>query len=200
MTRRIEFVAGNLPTEPTMAVERHAAKGVVLNDDLQLLLLRSRHGDYKFPGGGIEADETLQHALVRELAEECGVTGVRIGEVLMRATERRPAREEGAMLTLINDYFHAEVPDEHGRTDAGLAAVVGMDGYEIDLQLTPEWIDVETALTINRSLLTSWTDDEVTARAPWLERETGVLGEIGMWLSSKHAAPSSPAQAADHDS
>ena len=120
VTRRIEFVDGNLPTEPTRAVERQAAKGVVANDDLELLLLRSRQGDYKFRGGGIEAGETPQQALVRELAEECGVTGVRIGEVLVRATERRPAREEGARVHAGQRLPPHKVPDCTVRRTQGL--------------------------------------------------------------------------------
>jgi 8-oxo-dGTP pyrophosphatase MutT (NUDIX family) len=177
-------------------IERTAVRGVLFRGR-ELLLLASRHGDYKFPGGGTEADETPQEALVRELTEECGVTGVRIGEVLVRATERRAAREEGAVFTLVNVYFHTEMPDvsAEDQKDTGLAPPPEMDGYEIALQLAPEWIDVETALMTNRRLLTSWTDEEVAARAPWLERETGVLGEVRAWLADKHGAPSSRKQA-----
>ncbi|WP_425558410.1 NUDIX domain-containing protein [Kribbella ginsengisoli] len=36
------------------------------------MLLKSRHGDYKFPGGGVEPGESMQSALQREFLEECG--------------------------------------------------------------------------------------------------------------------------------
>lgn len=50
--------------------------GRVITRDGELLLLRSRHGDYEFPGGGVEADESAQGAVTRELREECGLLDV----------------------------------------------------------------------------------------------------------------------------
>jgi 8-oxo-dGTP diphosphatase len=53
----------------------HVAAGVILNSDKQVLLaLRPKHkhqgGLWEFPGGKVEAGESVQQALARELREE----------------------------------------------------------------------------------------------------------------------------------
>lgn len=60
--------------EPT-----HVAVAVIINTDKEVLLaLRHAHqhqGDlWEFPGGKVEADESVYDALVREIEEEIGVT------------------------------------------------------------------------------------------------------------------------------
>ena len=56
----------------------HVAVGVVLNSqDEVLIALRAKQahqgGLWEFPGGKVEADETVQQALVRELKEELDI-------------------------------------------------------------------------------------------------------------------------------
>ena len=62
------------PAEP--AIVRWGAVAVIVRDGKLLIIKRSQHvvapGMYCFPGGGIEAGETEQQALVRELQEELG--------------------------------------------------------------------------------------------------------------------------------
>lgn len=58
---------------------RTIAKVLVLNDEGQLLVLRRslndlhRPGGYDFPGGDIEADESIEDGVVREAHEEAGL-------------------------------------------------------------------------------------------------------------------------------
>ena len=56
----------------------HVAVGVILRDDAVYITQRpqDKHqgGKWEFPGGKVEATETVPEALTRELQEECGIT------------------------------------------------------------------------------------------------------------------------------
>ena len=67
---------------------RKVARVVLLDPDDRILLLHGHEpgdpaDDWWFtPGGGLEGDETREQAALRELAEETGITEVRLGPVL----------------------------------------------------------------------------------------------------------------------
>jgi 8-oxo-dGTP pyrophosphatase MutT (NUDIX family) len=68
--------------------ERNAVRAILLTADERILLMRIRlPGQSPFwiaPGGGIEAAETIDQALRRELLEELGLTHFETGPVLWR--------------------------------------------------------------------------------------------------------------------
>ncbi|MFC8715644.1 NUDIX hydrolase [Streptomyces sp. NPDC057197] len=69
---------------------RKVARVVLLDPDDRVLLLHGHEPDdesddwWFTPGGGLEGDETREQAALRELAEETGITDVRLGPVLWR--------------------------------------------------------------------------------------------------------------------
>ncbi len=54
-----------------VSVYRYASRGVIFDGD-KVLFVRGNKGYYKFPGGGIEGNETPKEALIREIKEETG--------------------------------------------------------------------------------------------------------------------------------
>ncbi len=64
---------------------------VVRRDGKYLLCLRPKHkrhgGLWEFPGGKVEKGEGFDEALRREIAEELGLSTVRVGEVLFTSQE-----------------------------------------------------------------------------------------------------------------
>ena len=149
-------------------VERTAVRGVLLRDG-DLLLLGSRHGDYKFPGGGVEPGESFDQALRRELREECGYGDVAVGAELATTREEVAAIDaEYDVFGMTSYYFECS-----GGTPLGEQQ---LEGYEAELELTPQWVTVAAALAANRAVLESGV-----GVMRWLVREIAVLD----WLSER---------------
>jgi 8-oxo-dGTP diphosphatase len=69
----------------------------------RLLLIKRGHypyaGQWAIPGGFVEMDEELEDAVVRELAEETGLTGVRLEQMRTFGTVGRDPR--GRQITIV---------------------------------------------------------------------------------------------------
>ncbi|WP_336772735.1 NUDIX hydrolase [Paenibacillus sp. MMO-58] len=61
-----------------MAMPTHilAVGGIVENDRGDVLLVKTQHDGWVFPGGQVEVGENLNDALIREIEEESGITCV----------------------------------------------------------------------------------------------------------------------------
>jgi 8-oxo-dGTP diphosphatase len=79
MSKRLSATApGKVPEKaPGVLPEVHVAVGVIIRDGRVLIARRLEHthqgGLLEFPGGKVEPGETVQQALVREIAEETGL-------------------------------------------------------------------------------------------------------------------------------
>lgn len=164
MTRQLAELVHDDDLDLTgVTAERTAVRGVLLRGS-ELLLLRSRHGDYKFPGGGIEVGETRHAALRRELGEECGLQAIEIGELFGSTVEYSRAEElEAEVFKMTSHYYLCS-------TRAETFAAQQLDDYERELQLTPVWIEVTEALRANKAV-----PPGSTGVMRWLARETQVL-------------------------
>lgn len=73
-----------------MANPLRVVAAVIRHDDRVLACRRNRDrdagGKWEFPGGKVEAGETDQEALARELEEELGLNTVSIGSLVSRST------------------------------------------------------------------------------------------------------------------
>ncbi len=87
-----------METSPSFASPRIGMTGIALRDNAVLLVLRANapaRGTWAFPGGRLEASETVEEGVRRELREECGLR-VDVGpcldvtEYVQRDTEGTP--------------------------------------------------------------------------------------------------------------
>lgn len=155
--------AGEIPADAKVNY-REAVRGIALNQDNKVLMVCNSKGDYKFPGGGIEAGEDHFAALDREFREE---TGYAISEETALAgiivETRMDLYDPGAYFVMKSYYYSCQV--------TGGYAGQCLDAYEQELDFKPVYLTFEEACQTNQRLL----DHQAEALNDWVERETAVL-------------------------
>lgn len=143
-------------------VHRTAVRGVIQRGGNLLMIFSAAVGDYKFPGGGVDAGESHVQALAREIQEECGAElshiGAEIGAVIEYALAEEP---EFDTFKMTSHYYRCDVAGGFGSQK--------LDDYERELGFAPVWVSIEDAIRQNKSLLHSVNAPE------WLRREIFVL-------------------------
>lgn len=153
-------------------VHRTAVRAVVLRGDELLMVHSANVGDYKFPGGGVEEGETHQQALARELCEECGASLLGVDGELGAVVEYDFAKEEEYdVFKMTSYYYFCRVGGDFG--------VQKLDDYEKDLGFQPLWVDLDFAISANRSLFHADTIPE------WLKREFFILEYLELYFKGK---------------
>ena len=142
---------------------REAIRAIVLNDS-KLLMIHSNKGDYKFPGGGMNENESHEEAVKREVREETGYiissVKVKLGEVTQRNVD---TQEKDCIFEMVSHYYLCEITGEQTQQE--------LDDYEAELEFCPIWISLEEAINLNEEILAKGSKD----KNPWVRRETTVL-------------------------
>ncbi len=153
-------------------VHRTAVRAVARRGNELLMVYSSTVGDYNFPGGGVDKGETHEQALVREVAEECGMTVLHVREEICRIVEYdRPMEQDFDVFKMTSHYYSCEVQDGFG--------LQKLETYELNLGYEPVWMALDQAIHANRSLLTD------SHPPKWLQREILVLEYIKECIARK---------------
>lgn len=108
-------------------------KGLITNEQGNILLLQNHKGYWDIPGGRIDEDETLVQTLVRELREEIGIelqSGIELFDtVISNITIPVNGAKYGLMLVIYKVDISESVKFLLGSEEAAF-----------------EWVSVETAL------------------------------------------------------
>ena len=114
---------------------RPSARAVILKDGKVLLNYVSKYNCYEFPGGGIEAGETPECAVQREVAEETGriVVPDSVREFGIVIRRQQDSMDPDGIFEQENYYFFCDVTDE--------CVPRKPDEHEIQDGAEPVWVE-----------------------------------------------------------
>jgi len=138
---------------------RDAARAVIRRGDM-FLLIHSRYGDYKFPGGGVNRGENLIEAMIREVREETGYRVVPDSIRNLGSVRERRKGMDADVMEMDSHYFACEVEERAGERQ--------LDPYEAEYGYEVIWMPLAEAIERNRA----GADEE---NAPWVVRDSRVM-------------------------
>lgn len=145
---------------------REAVRAVILKEN-RILLVQTNKGDFKFPGGGMNREESQEQTLIREVKEETGYIVGDVREKIGIFKERSLDKyRKGFIFEMTSTYYLCSLTD--GITSQEL------DDYEIELGFKPVWIDINEAIHVNEEIIKKGNLDE----NKWIYRETKALKAV----------------------
>jgi 8-oxo-dGTP pyrophosphatase MutT (NUDIX family) len=123
----------------SIEVLRNAVRAVIIIENKILLAHLGKTGEYKFPGGGIQENETIQEALKREVLEEVGFSVIKINEKIGEIIEYDVAKEgSGYYFKMISEYYVAEIDN--------IQLQQNLEEDEERLLFKPCWIKIKVTI------------------------------------------------------
>lgn len=150
---------------------RRAARAIVLAGEDILLLYTAKYQDYSLPGGGIEAHESIETGLIRELQEETGALTVKVLGAFGRYEEFRPWHKADANVLHMDSFcYFCEIDLTLG--ERGLGAT-RLESHEVRNGMRPLWINIHAAIAHNEAILKHFS-----GKGQSIVRETFLLKRI----------------------
>lgn len=142
--------------------KRMAVRGIIQKDK-KYLLIYSKYGDHKFPGGGLKQGESFEETLLREVQEETGyiVKKESISEGILVKEKRKGDPDD--LLEMDSYYFFCDIFETIGDRN--------LDDYEAEYDYKVSWMTLEEAIKNNESV----KDYE---NIPWIKRETMIMTNL----------------------
>jgi 8-oxo-dGTP pyrophosphatase MutT (NUDIX family) len=152
-----------LDFEKSKIILRNAVRAIIFKENNILMVLLGKTKEYKFPGGGVEKNETTEESLKREVLEEIGCNIVKILKKVGTITEYAIAMEgNDKIFKMVSEYYTVTIDDNQVEQK--------LDNYEKELLYKPCWTTIEEAYTTNKKIIDSKCDS-----TSWIKRETRVL-------------------------
>lgn len=153
-------------TDDMTRFRRPSVRAVIIADSMAAMVYSTKYDYYKFPGGGIENNESHLETLIREVREETGLSVIadsvkEFGSVLRIQRSRFNPDE---IFEQENFYYLCSVSESK---DKQL-----LDEYELEEGFTLKYVYPEEAIEVNR------THDHSGYDSALIEREALVLERL----------------------
>lgn len=167
--------------------ERPSARAVILKDGKVLLNYIKKHDCYEFPGGGIEAGETPEQAVRREVAEETGqiVIPESIREFGIVIRRQQDSKDPDGIFEQRNYYYFCDVtgetvprkPDEHEILEG--AEPVWVENLSMPVHRNRKAFERIGEPFIQREMRVMDMADEELRRQSWEKTEEAAVRSLG---------------------
>ena len=127
------------------AFVRPSARAIIIKDNKIYMVHSIVYDYYKFPGGGIEADESNIDALIRETKEEAGLVVIKDSVKEYGFVHRIKKANDPGYSIFIQDNYYYICDVENNILEQQL------DDYENFEKFTLELVDPRIAIDINRN-------------------------------------------------
>lgn len=124
---------------------RPSARAIIIQDGKIAMVHSKKYHYYKFPGGGIEAAECMEDALVREVLEETGLCVIRNSIQEYGQVHRVQKGTKEDIFIQDNYYFLCCVEESLGQQN--------LDRYEAEEGFTLEFLKPQLAIEVNRKTI-----------------------------------------------
>jgi len=124
---------------------RPSARAIIIKDNKIYMVHSLVYDYYKFPGGGIENDESNIDALIRETKEEAGLVVIKDSIKEYGYVHRIQKAKDPGFSKFIQDNYYYLCDVENNRINQKL------DDYERYEKFTLELVDPRIAININRN-------------------------------------------------
>jgi len=140
---------------------REAARAVIIEDKKILLVHLEKTNEYKFPGGGVETNESLIDALKREVLEESGKEVIESSYIGLIDQYYPDLYDLGKVFSMNSHYFFAKI--------SNINSELNLSKSESELGFKPVFIDIDEAINVNQLCLNN------DSKYHWTERELYML-------------------------
>lgn len=143
---------------------RIASRALILNDSKIAILFSKKFQAYITPGGGVEGNETLEEACIREAKEETGFIVEPIEQIALIDCNYSNVR-------IKHNYFICELIEDSNNTDR--------TSYEIDQDLELKWLSLSD---VKQAYASICGNDKYDI---WMQREFLAISELRKYLKQR---------------